>query len=68
MLFDLESVPAETLFFAPVQVVARPVNSKKGHYQTDSAKELDGLLERHPVLQFGGNSTTGRGFCSVKLD
>lgn len=67
MLFDLESVPAETLFFAPVQVVARPVNSKKGHYQTESAKELDGLLERHPVLQFGGNSTTGRGFCSVKL-
>jgi CRISPR-associated protein Cmr4 len=64
-LFDLESVPAETLFFAPVLVVGRTANAEKGHYQTDSAQELVDLLERHPVLQFGGNSTTGRGFCSV---
>jgi CRISPR-associated protein Cmr4 len=68
MLFDLESVPAETLFFAPVQIVRRPVNEKKGHYQTDSLAELGGLIKRHPVLQFGGNSTTGRGFCSLHLD
>ena len=66
-LFDLESVPAETLFFAPIQVVKRPANSEKGHYQTDSGNELASLLKRHPVLQFGGNSTTGRGFCSVTL-
>jgi CRISPR-associated protein Cmr4 len=66
-LFNLESVPAETLFFAPVQIVKRPANPEKGHYQSDSAKELIGVLDRHPVLQFGGNSTTGRGFCSVKL-
>ncbi len=66
-LFDLESVPAETLFFAPVQIIKRLANSEKGYYQTDSAGELAGLLERHRVLQFGGNSTTGRGFCSVRL-
>ncbi|MCP5517943.1 MAG: type III-B CRISPR module RAMP protein Cmr4 [Verrucomicrobiales bacterium] len=66
-LFDLESVPAETLFFAPVQVIGRPVNKEKSHYQTDTGKELAALIERHPVLQFGGNSTTGRGFCSVSL-
>ena len=66
-LFNLESVPAETLFFAPVHVIGRPANEKKGHYQSDSAKELEDLLERHPVLQFGGNSTTGRGFCSITL-
>jgi CRISPR-associated protein Cmr4 len=66
-LFNLESVPAETLFVAPVQIVGRPPNEATGYYQTDSAKELAALVERHPVLQFGGNSTTGRGFCSVTL-
>jgi CRISPR-associated protein Cmr4 len=66
-LFNLESVPAETLFFSPVHVIGRTANEKRGHYQTDSAKELADLLERHPVLQFGGNSTTGRGFCSITL-
>jgi len=66
-LFNLESVPAETLFFAPVHVIGRPANEKKGHYQTDSAQVLAAMLDRHPVLQFGGNSTTGRGFCSIAL-
>jgi CRISPR-associated protein Cmr4 len=66
-LFNLESVPAETLFFAPVLIIGRPANEKKNHYQTDSEKELSDLLVRHPVLQFGGNSTTGRGFCSVSF-
>lgn len=66
-LFNLESVPAETLFVAPIQIVGRTGKEKSDHYQTDSAKELADLIDRHPVLQFGGNSTTGRGFCSVTL-
>lgn len=69
-LFNLESVPAETLFFAPVHIVQRPkTKTKKGAdvYTTDCAAELAGLIDRHPVLQFGGNSTTGRGFCSLTL-
>lgn len=64
-LFNLESVPAETLFCANVTIVGR--NGKDGTYASDGEAELRGLLERHPVLQFGGNSTTGRGFCTVKL-
>ncbi len=67
MLFNLESVPAETLFFAPVHITGRPANEAKGYYQTKSDDELTSLLERHRIIQFGGNSTTGRGFCSVKL-
>ena len=73
-LFNLESVPAETLFFAPVHVIKRPratlkkkAGGEKEIYTTDTAKELVALIERHPVLQFGGNSTTGRGFCSLTL-
>jgi CRISPR-associated protein Cmr4 len=57
-LFNLEAVPAETLFFAPITPLAR------------AEKDLDHLgelLARRSVLQFGGDSTTGLGFCTVKL-
>ena len=66
-LFNLESVPAETLFVAPVHVVVRPAKTDSSHYTTQVGTELAALVERHPVMQFGGNSTTGRGFCTVKL-
>jgi CRISPR-associated protein Cmr4 len=65
--FNLESVPAETLFFAPIHSIGRPEDAGRGRYATDCFAELQTLLGRHPVLQFGGNSTTGRGFCSVTL-
>ncbi|HVV00599.1 MAG TPA: type III-B CRISPR module RAMP protein Cmr4 [Verrucomicrobiae bacterium] len=57
-LFNLEAVPAETLFFAPLT----PLSRANG--------ELDKLAEmfsRKPLLQFGGDGTTGLGFCTVKL-
>lgn len=59
-LFNMECVPAETLFSAPVQIIGRYKN-------TDAATELHQLVESHPVLQFGGNSSTGRGFCSISI-
>lgn len=59
-LFNMECVPAETLFSAPIQIIGRYKN-------TDSAAELEKLVSAHPVLQFGGNSTTGRGFCSISI-
>lgn len=58
-LFNLEAVPAETLFFAPVASLARA---------NGELKDLEMLLARKLVLQFGGDSTTGLGFCTVKLD
>lgn len=57
-LFNLEAVPAEALFFAPLTPLAR------------ASGELDKLAElfaRKPLLQFGGDGTTGLGFCTVKL-
>jgi CRISPR-associated protein Cmr4 len=57
-LFNLEAVPAETLFFAPLTSLAR------------SNGEIDKLAQffrDKPVLQFGGDSTTGLGFCTIKL-
>lgn len=57
-LFNLEAVPAETLFFASVTSLARA---------NGEMADLEKLLDEKPVLQFGGDSTTGLGFCTVKL-
>lgn len=57
-LFNLEAVPAETLFFASVTALNRA---------TSELGNLGKLISAKPVLQFGGDSTTGLGFCTVKL-
>lgn len=57
-LFNSEAVPAETLFFAPFTPLARA---------QDDIESLAEFLERKPVLQFGGDSTTGLGFCTIRL-
>ncbi|MGC8988492.1 MAG: type III-B CRISPR module RAMP protein Cmr4 [Verrucomicrobiia bacterium] len=57
-LFNLEAVPAETFFFAPVTAPARANNE---------LRDLENLLAAKPVLQLGGDSTTGLGFCTIKL-
>jgi CRISPR-associated protein Cmr4 len=58
-LFNLEAVPAEALFFAPVTSLGRA---------NGELADLEQLLARKPVMQFGGDSTTGQGFCTVKLN
>jgi CRISPR-associated protein Cmr4 len=57
-LFNLEAVPAEALFFAPLTLLARANNE---------LDKLADLFARKPLLQFGGDGTTGLGFCTVKL-
>jgi len=57
-LFNLEAVPAESLFYAPLSLLAR---------SEDELELLADLLQRKPILQLGGDSTTGLGFCTVKL-
>jgi CRISPR-associated protein Cmr4 len=74
-LFNLESVPAESLFVASLhsigrsETMAKPTKdgSEVSIYGSDSLADLTSLIESTPVLQFGGNSTTGRGFCSLSL-
>lgn len=74
-LFNLESVPAETLFMASLHSIARPETTAKAEkdgpeqsiYNSDSLADLERLIESTPLLQVGGNSTTGRGFCSLSL-
>lgn len=61
-LFNLEAVPSETFFFA---TLTKTRTELKG--DPDPLKELEDFLSGKPVLQFGGDSTTGLGFCTVKV-
>jgi CRISPR-associated protein Cmr4 len=56
-LFNEETVPSETLFYAPLTVLPRGAK--------DNA--IFKTLESEQLVQFGGNGTTGLGFCTVKL-
>jgi len=55
-LFNLEEVPSETLFYTAL------------HSQCATAIEkFSAKMESEPVIQIGGDATTGLGFCSVKV-
>jgi CRISPR-associated protein Cmr4 len=56
-LFNEETVPSETLFYAPLTVLPRGAENN----------EVFKALTPEQLVQFGGNGTTGLGFCTVKL-
>ncbi|MCB1244346.1 MAG: type III-B CRISPR module RAMP protein Cmr4 [Verrucomicrobiales bacterium] len=56
-LFNEETVPSEALFAATLTLVRPP---KHGNPVFDN-------LRQEQLLQFGGNGTTGLGFCTAKL-
>jgi CRISPR-associated protein Cmr4 len=56
-LFNEETVPSECLFYAPLTVLRRG-SEANGAFEALSPEQL---------VQFGGNGTTGLGFCTVKL-
>jgi len=56
-LFNEETVPSETLFYAALTVL-REESSENSVFEKLSDEQL---------VQFGGDGTTGLGFCTVKL-
>jgi CRISPR-associated protein Cmr4 len=56
-LFNEETVPSETLFYAAFTVLRK---------ESESNKVFE-ALEKEQLVQFGGDGTTGLGFCTVKL-
>ena len=56
-LFNEETVPSETLFYAPFTTLSRG----------SDANEVFKALAHEQLVQFGGNGTTGLGYCTVKL-
>lgn len=57
-LFNTETVPSETLFHAPLHLLRA---------EGDANVWFAHFAEQERLLQFGGDSTTGLGFCTVKL-
>jgi len=57
-LFNTETVPSETLFYVPLTAI------RSG---SDDNPLFRHFAERERLLQFGGDATTGLGFCAVKL-
>jgi CRISPR-associated protein Cmr4 len=70
-LFYQEFLPTESLFYAVVIANAARTRREKGADKTDDGPALMGklkpMIEKVPVLQIGGDETTGKGFCSVRL-
>ena len=56
-LFNEETVPSETLFYAPLTALSRGSDEN----------EVFKALAPEQLVQFGGNGTTGLGYCTVKL-
>ena len=56
-LFNEETVPSETLFYAPLTALSRGSDEN----------EVFKALAPEQLVQFGGNGTTGLGYCTVRL-
>lgn len=68
-LFNQENVPSETLFYAVIN--ATKSRLKNVQYESKTPKDaLDAFgskLKDTGVFQFGGDATTGLGYCTVEL-
>lgn len=61
-LFNQENLPCETVFYTVLTTT--PVR-RPGAADCDPSDKLDRLLKDNPILQIGGDETTGHGFCST---
>ena len=64
-LFNQENVPSETLFYSVVNAGA---HGKRGKTAEEALEAFEAkLIARKQVFQFGGDASTGLGYCSVKV-
>jgi CRISPR-associated protein Cmr4 len=67
-LFNQENVPSETLFYAVVRATDnRNPNGNQAAKKAEDALEAFASKLGAGALQFGGDASTGLGYCSVKL-
>jgi len=69
-LFNQENVPSETLFYSVLHATdERTANKAKGQ-RREAAQALEEFAKKvadRQVFQFGGDASTGLGWCTVKL-
>lgn len=64
-LFYQEFLPTESLFYSVL--VCSPSRGKGNRSAGDVSAFFGELIGRYPVLQIGGDETTGKGLCGLKL-
>lgn len=70
-LFNQENVPGETLFYSVLNAMDERTTSrsKEERRKAGAALEVfDRKLSEKQVFQFGGDASTGLGYCTVKLN
>ncbi|OWK41125.1 type III-B CRISPR module RAMP protein Cmr4 [Fimbriiglobus ruber] len=70
-LFYQEFLPTESLFYSVVLVNRARTRRENGPAPSSGKAllaNLTGMLQQVPVLQIGGDETTGKGYCSVRLN
>jgi len=68
-LFNQENVPADTLFLAGIHATPSRVQSElfKQKSSADALTEFGSTIREAALFQFGGDASTGLGFCGVTL-
>lgn len=68
-LFNQENVPSETLFYSVVHGTPSrvPAGDFKGRSGDDALEEFERKVAGGESFQFGGDASTGLGFCSLSL-
>jgi CRISPR-associated protein Cmr4 len=68
-LFTQENVPADTLFYSIVSAVRSrvPEGDLKSKADSDALNTFAAKIGEGGVFQFGGDASTGLGFCTVTL-
>lgn len=70
-LFNQENVPSETLFYSVVHAFAERSVNKAKEDRRDAGKAIQAFADKvavRQVFQFGGDASTGLGYCTVRLD
>jgi CRISPR-associated protein Cmr4 len=70
-LFNQENVPSETLFYSVLHAFDERTAGKPNDQRRNAAAALTAFQEKVPagsVFQFGGDASTGLGYCTVKLN
>ncbi len=70
-LFNQENVPSETLFYSVLHAFNERTANKAANERQEARQALDAFgkeLTEHPTFQFGGDASTGLGYCTVKLN
>ncbi len=67
-LFNQENVPSETLFYSLIHAFKERTPKGKDRPANEAIKAFGERLGAQPVFQFGGDASTGLGYCTVKLD